>query len=165
MKRIVMIFFLFIFFLIFSCSCGNGNYNNIDTTSQSQDKPQFRKDGELTFFTSTKTITIDVEIPENFLENMLGLMYRVTMNETQGMLFIYNIIKERSFWMKNTYISLDMFFVNEKMEIIEIVRNTVPLSEDLIPTPKETKYVIEVTARFSDKYGINIGDYISITLL
>jgi uncharacterized membrane protein (UPF0127 family) len=67
--------------------------------------------------------------------------------------------------MKNTYIPLDMVFVDKGFEIVEIVKNTTPLSEELIPVHENTQYAVEVNAGFTDKYGIQVGDSIAIESL
>jgi uncharacterized membrane protein (UPF0127 family) len=127
-------------------------------------EPQFTKEGELTFFSKNnkKIITIDIEIPDTYEEITRGLMYRRIMAETEGMLFVHDIFKfkARFFWMKNTYIPLDMIFVDNKMQIVKIKKHTTPLSEYLIPVPGETRYTIEVNAGFCDRHGIKIGDSI-----
>ena len=61
--------------------------------------------------------------------------------------------------MKNTYIPLDIIFANGNMQILTIHKNTKPLSEKLIPSYGDSLYVVEVNAKFCDKYGIRVGDY------
>jgi hypothetical protein len=127
-------------------------------------EPQFTKEGELGFFrkNTTEIIRIDIEIPDTPEEKRRGLMYRKTMAETEGMFFVNEIHKFRFFWMKNTYIPLDMIFVDKKMQIIKIEKKTAPLSENLITVPKEAQYIIEVNAGFCDRHGIRTGDSIRV---
>lgn len=132
------------------------NYNN-------PQEPMFKKQGELEFVNSKSkkpVKKIDIEIADNEQKRMQGLMYRRSMNEDNGMLFIFPISEPQSFWMKNTIISLDIMFVNEKKEIIKIHKNTIPYSERSYPSFKNAMYVVEVVAGFSDKYGITEGDKI-----
>jgi len=91
-----------------------------------------------------------------------GLMYRRTMPETAGMLFRFDRFKPASFWMRNTYIPLDMIFVDKNMKIVQIHRNAEPLSDRLIPVHRETMYTIEVNAGFCERHGIAIGDYVMV---
>jgi hypothetical protein len=63
--------------------------------------------------------------------------------------------------MRNTYIPIDIIYVNENMQIVTMQKNTMPLSDKPIPSYKNSMYVVEVNAGFCDKYGINIGDYIN----
>ena len=89
-------------------------------------------------------------------------MFRHTMARHEGMLFEQNKFKSRFFWMKNTYIPLDMIFADKMMQIIAIRKTTTPLSAELIPVPAETQYTIEVNGGFCDRYGISVGDKIVI---
>jgi hypothetical protein len=80
--------------------------------------------------------------------------------ETEGMFFVNDMSKNNFFWMKNTYIPLDMIFVDKNRKIVKIERNSIPLSEVLIAVPREAQYTIEVNAGFCDQHGIKIGDSI-----
>jgi uncharacterized membrane protein (UPF0127 family) len=154
---------LFMFLNIYGCK--TEEHERIQkTTFAPFNEPQFTKEGELTFFSKNnkEIIAIDIEIVDTREEMTRGLMYRRTMAETQGMLFVFGMSKYRSFWMKNTYIPLDMIFVDKKMQIVKIEKNTKPLSEELISVPWETQYTIEVNAGFCDQHGIEIGDSIQI---
>ena len=128
-------------------------------------EPQFTKDGELTFFNKNKKqiITIDIEIPDTLEEKRRGLMYRHVMADTEGMVFVNDISRYHFFWMKKTYIPLDMIFVDKKMGIVKIEKNTIPLSEQLIAVPKDAQYTVEVNAGFCDRHGIKIGDSIQMS--
>jgi len=124
---------------------------------------KFIREGILTFHDkSTKKIItqIDIEIADNPDKIETGLMYRRSLPDKAGVLFIYKQPQPLSFWMKNTYIPLDIIFVDENTQIVTIHKNTKPLSEDSIPSYRDSMYVIEVNAGFCDKYGIQIGDYI-----
>ena len=91
-------------------------------------------------------------------EKSMGLMYRKELPDNQGMIFIFNPTQIISMWMKNTYISLDMIFVNNENKISGIVEKTVPFSENLINSPKNTKAVIELPAGTVGKKNIRIGE-------
>ncbi len=122
----------------------------------------FKKEGELVFFNEEKEIRkIDVEIADTDYDRQLGLMYREKMSEEEGMLFIFPYEIIQSFWMRNTKISLDMIFVNSQKEIVTIHKNTVPYSEQSYASDRPAKYVVEVVAGFTDKFGIKVGDKIN----
>ncbi len=122
---------------------------------------EFTKEGQLVFVNGQSghpVVTIDIEIAEDDRARALGLMHRYSMLEKQGMLFIMAREEEQSFWMKDTYISLDILYVNADMEIVKIQKNTQPFSQESIPSIKPAKYVVEVVAGFCNKYSLKEGD-------
>jgi len=128
------------------------------------DEPRFTKEGELTFLSKTgkkKIIHIDIEIAGNDYEREKGLMNRHSLPENAGMLFIFEQSGPLSFWMRNTYIPLDIIFADENRQIVTIQKNKKPLSYAQIPSKRNSKYVVEVNSGFCDKYGVAVGDYIS----
>lgn len=129
-------------------------------------EPAFKKEGELEFLKKDgKTLIkkINIEVADENSERMQGLMYRKSMEEENGMLFIFGNEEEQGFWMKNTIMSLDIIYVNSKKEIIKIYKNTTPFSEKDLPSEKPALYVVEVNTGFTDKYGIREGDKINFT--
>lgn len=124
---------------------------------------EFVKQGEVRFMTAKQTFitAVDVELAQDDAERQLGLMYRDKMAENQGMLFVFEDETTRSFWMKNTVLSLDMIFINAKNEIVTIQKSTTPYSEESYASTKPAKYVLELNAGFTDKYKIAVGDRIS----
>ena len=128
------------------------------------DEPPFIKEGELTFLSKTgkkKIIKIAIEIADNDYERTRGLMYRRSLPDNAGMLFIFERSGTLSFWMRNTYIPLDIIFIDQNKQIVTIQKNTTPLSYAQIPSKRNAKYAVEVNAGFSDRHGIVIGDYIT----
>jgi hypothetical protein len=128
------------------------------------DEPRFTKEGELTFLSKTgkkKIIHIDIEVAGNDYEREKGLMNRHSLPENAGMLFIFEQSGPLSFWMRNTYIPLDIIFADKSRQIVTIQKNTKPLSYAQIPSKRNSKYVVEVNAGFCDKYGISVGDFIT----
>lgn len=122
----------------------------------------FQKEGELVFTTHNgETISkIDIEIADDDQQRELGLMMRRSMNEDNGMLFIFPYETYQAFWMKNTIIPLDIIYVNAQNEIVKIYKNTEPYSEKSLPSGKPSIYVVEVNGGYTDKYGIKEGDKI-----
>ncbi|MCO4292765.1 DUF192 domain-containing protein [Solitalea sp. MAHUQ-68] len=150
-------------------SCGGGTESkkeNIKSNEEITDipEPKFLKEGELSFLAKDgKEIKkIAIEIADDEQQQTQGLMYRKSMADEQGMLFIFPDSDIRNFWMHNTFISLDIIYANEKNEIVKICKNAEPLNENQnLGSDKNAKYVIEVNGGFSDKYGIAEGDRIS----
>lgn len=135
-----------------------------NTTEIIESKSDFVKQGSLSFirFADNQTIkTIAIEIAKDEYSREKGLMYRRSMDESQGMLFVFEDASPRYFWMKNTYISLDIIYVGADKHIVSIQKSAIPLSEESLPSNKDAMYVVEVNAGFVDKYGIKEGDGIS----
>lgn len=125
--------------------------------------PQFIKEGELQFLAAEKDSVIqaiDIEIADTPDTRTQGLMWRRTMEEKQGMLFIMEENEPQSFWMLNTYLSLDIIYVNEDQEIVSIQANTTPQSTQSVPSGAPAKYVVEVVAGFCERFGLQVGDRI-----
>ena len=99
-----------------------------------------------------------VELASTPEEHAKGLMYRRQLPEGQGMLFDFHREQPTSFWMKNTYIPLDMIFIRGDGRILRIAENTVPLSEALVPSGGPVRAVLEVNAGTAKKLGIAPGD-------
>lgn len=152
--------------LVLYFSQKSGSETEAGTQSEAIDIP-FRKQGEL-FFTSQQNgdtlAMIDIEVADNDQLRARGLMYRRTLPENAGMLFIQSLEEMQSFWMKNTYIPLDILFVNRDKEIVTIHANTTPLKEWNYASTKPAIYVVEVNAGFSNRHGINIGDRIEFVI-
>jgi uncharacterized protein len=91
-------------------------------------------------------------------EKERGLMYRRELPEGQGMLFDFQFDQNVAFWMKNTYIPLDMLFIRADGRILRIAENTEPLSERNIPSGGPVRAVLEVIGGTAKKLGIAAGD-------
>ena len=75
----------------------------------------FKKEGELTLYKSTSDSIItklDIEIADTDYDVETGLMYRTSMKDQQGMLFVFPTMRQRSFYMKNTLIPLDIIYLD-----------------------------------------------------
>ena len=128
--------------------------------------PTFTKEGELIFLATAESDTlavIDIEIADNNRKTAQGLMYRSSMPESAGMLFLMPREERQGFWMKNTYIPLDMIFVNADMQIVTIHSNTTPMKESSYFSTAPALYVVEVNAGFCRKNNINEGDIIKFS--
>ena len=136
--------------------------NNCQDETTNMHYYKFKKEGELTFVDSLENpiIKIDIEIADNDYERQLGLMNRQSMEEMQGMLFIFPQERYQSFWMMNTLFSLDIIFVNSNKEIVTIHKDTTPLSERSYPSTEPAQFVVEVNAGFCDSHNIKLGDKI-----
>lgn len=121
---------------------------------------EFTKEGELSFLRSDSSliVKIDIEIADDDLQREKGLMYRKQMDMLTGMLFIFEDEDYRSFWMKNTYLPLDIIYLDAGKRIVRIHENTPPQSLQSIPSDHPARYVVEVIAGFTALYEIKVGD-------
>ncbi|WP_119678418.1 DUF192 domain-containing protein [Indioceanicola profundi] len=99
----------------------------------------------------------EVEIARTHAEQARGLMYRESLAEDAGMLFLYDEPQPLSFWMKNTLIPLDIIFIGRDGRILNIV-TAKPL--DLTPVSSEGRgtAVLEINGGLAAKLGIAAGD-------
>lgn len=114
---------------------------------------------EITFLNSDEQeiITIQAAVADDDDERNMGLMDVNNLPTDRGMLFIFENQRPLSFWMANTPLSLDIFFVNEAMEIVRIHQNTQPFSEKNLASEKPARYVIETNGGFSLTHDIQEG--------
>jgi len=102
-----------------------------------------------------------VELAETKQEKERGLMFRERLASDSGMLFVYNDEERRSFYMKNTYIPLDIIWVDKEKKAVFIKKNARPGNSNDYETvhPQEkAMYVLELNAGASDKAGLEVGD-------
>jgi len=124
--------------------------------------PEFRKDGVLEIHGSDGSLKaiFEIEIARKESELMRGLKYRDKMQENQAMLFIFEFLDYHSFWMQDTYLSLDIIYIDHEKRIFQIYPNTTPFSEETLPPDKINAYTLELKAGISAKYNIEKGDII-----
>ncbi len=95
-------------------------------------EPAARATEKLDLVTSKGVVTLDVEIADTPARQALGLMYRTSLPDRYGMLFIHSPPRESTMWMRNTYIPLDMVFIRADGTIHRIAEMTEPHSEEVI---------------------------------
>jgi uncharacterized membrane protein (UPF0127 family) len=124
--------------------------------------PVFMKEGEVALIRRGRTnaVMINVEIADTQERREIGLMGRPKMEELQGMLFIFEEEQPLSFWMMNTLLSLDVFFVDADGTINTIHRSTAPYSLKTYRSHRPGQFVLETNAGFADKYNVTEGDRI-----
>jgi uncharacterized membrane protein (UPF0127 family) len=106
--------------------------------------------------------TVAVELALTREQQARGLMYRTELAEGSGMLFVFEDDAERSFWMSNTPVSLDILYIRNDATIASIASNTTPYSEKKIPSRGPARYVLEVPAGWSERHGVKPGDRITL---
>jgi uncharacterized protein len=101
--------------------------------------------------------TITVEVVRNDHDRQRGLMYRQSMPQDRGMIFVFEEKSNHSFWMHNTCIPLDMLYLDDDGLIVGIEENTPTMSDDTFEVGCESRYVLEVNAGWTRAHGVMAG--------
>lgn len=104
-----------------------------------------------------KLCTFKVELAVTQEEQSRGLMFRKELPAGSGMLFLNNEDEMRSFWMKNTYIPLDILFINGRYEVKHVHYGAKPLDETHISSRYPAQYILEINAGRAKKCKITPG--------
>lgn len=122
----------------------------------------FTKEGELQLYKPSGTLIkeLDIEIADNNFERETGLMYRESMEDDQGMLFIFENAAPRFFYMKNTLIPLDIIFFGSDSTIVSFQKNAKPNDLTSLPSGEPARFVLEVNAGLADEWSLEEGDKI-----
>lgn len=99
-----------------------------------------------------------VEIADTDRERATGLMFRGSLPEKSGMIFLYDPPQRVGMWMRNTYIPLDMVFITAEGTVRRVEADTEPFSTDLIRSGGEVAAVLELNAGQAAKIGVKPGD-------
>ncbi len=99
-----------------------------------------------------------VELADTAEARQVGLMHRTEMASDHGMLFLFDYPHKASMWMQNTYISLDMLFIDHRGVVRSIARETVPMTTTHIRSAGSVSAVLELNAGVSAALGLKPGD-------
>ncbi|MET7028213.1 DUF192 domain-containing protein [Sediminicola luteus] len=151
--------FLFLGMVLLQASCKEEPKKALETTPIT-----FTKEGDLSIFKKdgdSLITSLSIEIAESEYETATGLMYRKSMKEEQGMLFIFPDVAMHSFYMKNTEIPLDLIFIDENLKIVSFQKEAKPYDETSLSSQVPIKYVLEINAGLVDRWGLAVGDRIT----
>lgn len=111
------------------------------------------------------TTAFQVEIARTTEQKMRGLMFRSALAAKHGMLFLQEP-SPAQFWMKNTYIALDLLFFDPEQRLTQIISNVPPCRTPQCPiyasNANNISYILEINAGAAAQYGIKIGDVLQI---
>ena len=144
-----------------SYGCRDNSVNKVLTK-----EVKFTKEGELRLKkaeTDSVIARLNIEFARTEYETQTGLMYRKSMQDDQGMLFIFEDEIRRSFYMKNTEFALDIIYLDGNRQVVSIQKNAVPFDKSSLPSEAPAKYVLEVNAGLSEKWGLEAGDVMEYT--
>lgn len=102
-------------------------------------------------------VTVQVEVADSVALQRRGLMFRRSMPANTGMLFMFEEPDIQSFWMRNTYLRLDMIFIDSDRTVVGVIANATPLTDDERSIDVESQYVLEVHGGFAADHGIVPG--------
>ncbi|MFB6283524.1 MAG: DUF192 domain-containing protein [Halobacteria archaeon] len=153
--------------LLSAAGCLSSMDTQIDGSSEERGLNETRDaDGTLKFPETDENVSVTVEVSDEPVERSKGLMNRTSLPENHGMLFVYPGEAERSFWMKNTRIPLDIVFVDNDNHVLNVGHaepgNGTPYKRYRSDGP--AKYVIEVRRGFANRTGLKTGDPVRIDL-
>ena len=107
------------------------------------------------------SVTLTVEIANRSDQRRRGLMFRESMDERAGMLFVFASDRSGGFWMRNTLIPLDIAYLGADGTVLEIVHG-VPLSLETLTPAQPYRYTLEVNGGWFERQGFGVGDVVAI---
>lgn len=110
--------------------------------------------------TEDGAIPLQVELADTNRSRGIGLMHRAEIAPDRGMLFDFGSDRVVRMWMRNTFISLDMFFIDRAGRIVYIAENTVPHSEKTVTAGMPVRAVLEMGAGSAKRLSVEAGDTI-----
>ena len=106
-------------------------------------------------FDNMQTVTIQAEVADEPDERAKGLMNRIELAKSNGMLFVYYNPSAPQFWMKNTLIPLDILFSDQEGRIMKIFENVPRLSENKITAGEGVSFVLEINSGLIEEFEID----------
>lgn len=119
------------------------------------------KTGSLTIATRSGELNYRVEVADTDRLKSIGLMYRASMPEHQGMLLLNEKPQRMNIWMKNTFIPLDIIYIDRNGYIVKIVENARTESTTVMPSDGKVKAVLELNAGQVQRQEIAVGDRVT----
>ncbi|MCF8475349.1 MAG: DUF192 domain-containing protein [Emcibacter sp.] len=150
------------FFLILHMLCTGMVFCHVSfaTEKLAIENSEIFEHSQLAIASGGREYRFNVEVAKSYSARAQGLMFRREMPQTSGMLFLFEGSQDVAMWMKNTYISLDIIFMDSNGVIVYIAKSTTPESLDIISPQKLVSSVLELNAGITDLKNIKIGDKI-----
>ncbi len=115
-------------------------------------------ENKATLVTANGSFVFNIELADTSEERAQGLMFRQSLADDAGMLFDFGEEREVAFWMRNTFIPLDMIFIAADGEIKSIHENARPQDPTSIPSGFPVRFVLEIPGGRSREIGLAVGD-------
>ena len=123
------------------------------------------ENNKLTIFSAMSKHVFYVEIADDSIKRANGLMFKKSLKDFDGMVFLYDKPSRLVFWMKNTLIPLDIIFFDERGIIKKIYVGATPLSKKKIFGGSNLIGALEISGNLTSKLGFSEGDSIQFNLL
>ncbi len=135
-----------------------------------RDGPEEKDQGSLAivrFDLEGKDLVVRCEIADDDFERTKGLMLRTSLGEKEGMVFVYDTPRNVTFWMKDTYLDLDIIFISEDLHVLKISEANSGAGKkdnevDRFSSGGPCLYVVEVNQGLSEEYGLGPGIQVEI---
>jgi uncharacterized membrane protein (UPF0127 family) len=126
-------------------------------------QPRNHGDGTFTIVVSQggASAAVRVEVAATLDERQRGLMFRQQLAEDAGMLFLFAREVQTGFWMRNTYVPLDIAYIGADRRVIEVKRGK-PLDESPLTPDGRYLYVLEVNAGWFERHGMGPGAVVTL---
>jgi uncharacterized membrane protein (UPF0127 family) len=121
-------------------------------------EPPARPPPRVVVETASGAHAVRVEVVRSDEDRARGLMNRTRLDGDAGMLFVFEESDDHSFWMKNTFIPLDMIFVDEGGRVAGVVERAEPLTLQSRTIGKPSRFVLEVNGGWASAHGVHAGD-------
>lgn len=115
----------------------------------------------LSIQTAKGKVDFQVEVADDDQKRSTGLMHRTELALDRGMIFDFKTPQNVSFWMRNTFIPLDMVFIGADGVIRTITENTIPHNDKGVPSGAIVQGVLELQGGACAKLGIKPGDKVT----
>jgi uncharacterized protein len=127
--------------------------------SSAADNPQVKKLPTTQMTIAGKPFTL--EVADDPDEQERGLMYRTSLAENEGMIFVFQDEKVRGFWMQNVPISLDIAYLDRNGLVLTVL-TMYPMDTRTRSSEKPAQYAVEVAGGVAGKIGLKVGDRLEI---
>ncbi|OYW06258.1 MAG: hypothetical protein B7X11_01180 [Acidobacteria bacterium 37-65-4] len=111
---------------------------------------------------------VQVDLATTPEQQARGLMFVENLPQDRGMLFLFDTDEQRSFWMKNCFISLDLVWLDESFTVVDITRDAPPCKEDPCPNflpSRPIRNVLELPAGVTTSHHLSVGDRLVVVNL
>ena len=119
----------------------------------------------LTPANSATPIAFSVKLAVSPSQHAYGLMFSPPLSAKSGMLFLFEDMKPRTFWMKNTPIALDMLFFDDSGRLVTLISNAKPNTSTLLHSRVAARYVLEIGGLEASRLNIKIGSRLHLPIV